>query len=200
LTGYSLKTTYRKLLVAPWMRQFLIQRIDREIRRHKEHGDGYIAFKMNSLVDPQCIQALYRASQAGVNIDLQVRGICCLRPGLPGVSETISVTSVVGRFLEHARIYYFRNGEQHEVLVGSADLMQRNLDRRVEILFPIENPYLRDRIINDILAVQLQDNVQARRLLGDGCYERLSTSANISPLSSQSWLLTNWRGQMSSTT
>jgi polyphosphate kinase len=200
LTGYSLKTTYRKLVVAPWMRQALIQRIDREIRRHNEHGDGYIAFKMNSLVDPQCIQALYRASQAGVNIDLQVRGICCLRPGLPGVSETISVTSIVGRFLEHARIYYFRNGEQHEVLVGSADLMQRNLDRRVEILFPIENTYLRDRIINDILAVQRQDNVQARRLLGDGRYERLSASSDMPPLSSQSWLLTNWRGQMSSTT
>jgi polyphosphate kinase len=200
LTGYSLKTTYRKLLVAPWMRQALIQRIEREIKRHHEHGDGYIAFKMNSLVDPQCIQALYRASQAGVKIDLQVRGICCLRPGLPGVSETISVTSIVGRFLEHARIYYFRNGCQHEVLVGSADLMQRNLDRRVEILFPIESPHLRDRIINDILAVQMQDNVQARRLLPDGRYERLRPADDAVPLSSQSWQLTNWRGQVSSTT
>jgi polyphosphate kinase len=182
------------------MRQALIQRIEREIKRHHEHGDGYIAFKMNSLVDPQCIQALYRASQAGVKIDLQVRGICCLRPGLPGVSETISVTSIVGRFLEHARIYYFRNGCQHEVLVGSADLMQRNLDRRVEILFPIESPHLRDRIINDILAVQIQDNVQARRLLPDGRYERLRPADDAVPLSSQSWQLTNWRGQVSSTT
>ncbi len=199
LTGYSLKTSYRKLLVAPWMRQALIQRIDREISRHHEYGDGYIAFKMNSLVDPQCIQALYRASQAGVKIDLHVRGICCLRPGLPGVSETISVTSIVGRFLEHARIYYFRNGDQHEVLVGSADLMQRNLDRRVEILFPIENPYLRDRIIKDILALQFRDNVQARRLLPDGRYERLSPSPDAEPLSSQSWQLTHWRGQMSAT-
>jgi polyphosphate kinase len=116
------------------------------------------------------------------------------------VSETISVTSIVGRFLEHARIYYFRNGCQHEVLVGSADLMQRNLDRRVEILFPIESPHLRDRIINDILAVQIQDNVQARRLLPDGRYERLRPADDAVPLSSQSWQLTNWRGQVSSTT
>ncbi len=200
LTGYSLKTTYRKLLVAPWMRSALVERIDREIARHNEHGDGYIAFKMNSLVDPQCIQALYRASQVGVKIDLQVRGICCLRPGLPGVSDTISVTSIVGRFLEHARIYYFRNGNQHEVLVGSADLMQRNLDRRVEILFPIDSPNLRDAIIQDILALQLQDNVQARRLLPDGRYERLSPAADAPPLSSQSWQLTHWRGQVASTT
>ncbi len=199
LTGYSLKTSYRKLLVAPWMRQALIQRIEREISRHHEHGDGYIVFKMNALVDPQCIQALYRASQAGVKIDLQVRGMCCLRPGITGVSETISVTSIVGKFLEHTRIYYFRNGEQHEVLVGSADLMQRNLDRRVEILFPIENPLIRDRIINDILALHLRDNVQTRRLLPDGQYERLTPEAGSAPLSSQSWLLTHWRGQVSGT-
>ncbi|ETX05842.1 MAG: hypothetical protein ETSY2_20600, partial [Candidatus Entotheonella gemina] len=200
LTGYSLKTAYRKLIVAPWMRQALIQRIEREICRHHEHGDGYIAFKMNSLVDPQCIQTLYRASQAGVKIDLQVRGICCLRPGVPGMSETISVTSIVGRFLEHARIYYFRNGEQHEVLAGSADLMQRNLDRRVEILFPIENAHLRDRIINDILAIHQQDNVQARRLLPDGRYERLPPADGAATLSSQAWQLTNWRGQLPGTT
>jgi polyphosphate kinase len=200
LTGYSLKTTYRKLLVAPWMRPALLQRIEREIKRHHEHGDGYIAFKMNALVDPQCIQALYRASQAGVKIDLQVRGICCLRPGIAGVSETISVTSIVGRFLEHTRIYYFRNGGQHDVLIGSADLMQRNLDRRVEILFPIENVYLRDRIINDVLAIHLQDNVQTRRLLPDGHYERMHPTAEANALASQSWLLTHWRGQVSSTT
>lgn len=199
LTGYSLKTAYRKLLVAPWMRQALIQRIEREISRHQEHGDGYIAFKMNSLVDPQCIQALYQASQAGVKIDLQIRGICCLRPGITGVSETISVTSIVGKFLEHARIYYFRNGDRHDVLVGSADLMQRNLDRRVEVLFPVENPLIRDRIIKDILNTHLHDNIQARRLLPDGQYERLCPEDGAEGLSSQSWMLTHWRGQVSGT-
>ncbi|MFZ1802755.1 MAG: polyphosphate kinase 1, partial [Nitrospira sp.] len=137
LTGYSRKNIYSKLLVAPTtLRQQLLDRIERETCRHRQYGDGYIAFKMNALVDAQCIQALYLASQAGVKIDLQVRGICCLRPGLPGISETITVTSVVGRFLEHARIYYFRYGGQNEVLMGSADLMPRNLDHRVEVVFP----------------------------------------------------------------
>src|SRR5262249_5740798 len=118
LTGYSRKDNYRKLLVAPRsLRNQVIERIDREIRRHEQHGDGYIAMKMNALVDKACIQALYRASQAGVRIDLQVRGICCLRPGIKGVSETIEVTSIVGRFLEHARIFYFRNGGDEEVLL-----------------------------------------------------------------------------------
>ncbi|MDX1502650.1 MAG: polyphosphate kinase 1, partial [Thermoanaerobaculia bacterium] len=120
LTGYSRKTTYRKLLVAPQaMRRQLLERIQREIDHHEQEGNGHLAFKMNSLVDKRCIQALYRASQAGVKVDLQVRGICCLRPGLPGVSETITVTSVVGRFLEHPRIYYFRNGGDEEILLGS---------------------------------------------------------------------------------
>lgn len=193
LTGYSRKTTYHKLLVAPKMlRQQLLARIQREIDRHGQHGDGYLAFKMNALVDPLCIQALYRASQAGVRIDLQVRGICCLRPGIPGLSETITVTSIVGRFLEHARIYYFRNGGQDEVLLGSADLMPRNLDRRVEILFPVETPPLRDTILRDILQVHLRDNVQARRLLPDGSYERLHPQPGETVMSSQSWLLQHW--------
>ena len=136
LTGYSRQNQFRKLLVAPGsLRRQILDRIYREVERHKEHGDGYLAFKMNALVDKQCIRALYEASQAGVTIDLQVRGICCLLPGLPGVSETITVTSIVGRFLEHARIYYFRNGGDDEILLGSADLMPRNLDRRVEVFF-----------------------------------------------------------------
>ncbi len=137
LTGYSHKQEYRKLLVAPGqMRQQILDRIEREIEQHKAHGDGFLAFKMNSLVDRKCIKALYCASQAGVRVDLQVRGICCLRPGLPGVSENITVTSIVGRFLEHPRMYYFSNGGDEELLLGSADLMPRNLDRRVEQLFP----------------------------------------------------------------
>ncbi len=193
LTGYSLKTTYRKLLVAPGtMRQEILRRIDREIIRHREHGDGYLAFKMNALVDPQCIQALYRASQAGVTIALQVRDICCLRPGVTGVSETITVTSVVGRFLEHARIYHFHHGGQDEVLLGSADLMQRNLDRRVELLFPVEPPPLREAIIRDVLQLHLHDNVQARQLLANGTYERLRRQAGEAPMSSQAWLLQHW--------
>jgi polyphosphate kinase len=181
------------LLVAPHsLRQQILARIDREIERHGQHGDGYVAFKMNALVDPQCIQALYRASQAGVRIDLQVRGICCLRPGIPGVSDTITVTSIVGRFLEHARIYYFRHGGQDDILLGSADLMPRNLDRRVEVLFPVHSRPLRETILRDILQVHLRDTVQARCLLPDGSYERLSTQPGDTPLSSQTWLLQHW--------
>ncbi|NOX61462.1 MAG: polyphosphate kinase 1 [Chloroflexi bacterium] len=189
LTGYSLKRKYRKLLVAPHgMREGIIERIEREIEQHKAHGKGYLAFKMNQLVDRECIKALYRASQAGVKIDLQVRGICCLRPGIPGVSENITVTSIVGRFLEHPRIYYFRNGGNEEILLGSADLMPRNLDRRVEQLFPVEDPRLKEAIWR-ILDVHLRDNVKARRMLADGSYERVQPAAEEEPLNSQLWLI-----------
>jgi len=197
LTGYSRKNSYSKLLVAPMtLRQQLLDRIERETCRHREHNDGYIAFKMNSLVDTRCIQALYRASQAGVRINLQVRGICCLRPGLPGISETITVTSVVGRFLEHARIYYFRHGGQNEVLIGSADLMPRNLDHRVEVIFPVEHPRWREIIINDIIGVGLRDNVQARRLLADGTYSRVQPVDGEAVVNSQEWLLNHWKSRL----
>jgi polyphosphate kinase len=197
LTGYSRKDRYRKLLVAPGnMRQEILQRIEREITRHRQYGDGYLAFKMNALVDKPCMQALYRASQAGVQIDLQVRGICCLRPELPGVSDHITVTSIVGRFLEHARIYYFRNGGQDEVFLGSADLMPRNLDRRIEILFPVENASLREAILADILRIHLQDNVQARRLVPEGGYERRRPQSGEEAVSSQAWLLQHWAGRI----
>ncbi|MBN1979872.1 MAG: polyphosphate kinase 1 [Anaerolineae bacterium] len=190
LTGYSLKQEYHKLLVAPGlMRRQLLERIERESERHRQHGDGYLAFKMNHLVDKACIQALYRASQAGVRIDLQVRGTCCLRPGLPGVSENITVTSVVGRFLEHPRIYYFRNGGDEVILLGSADLMPRNLDRRVEQLFPIEDPQLKEAIRDQILSVHLRDNMQARRMLPDGSYERLQPQEGEPELNSQMWMI-----------
>ncbi|MBN1953839.1 MAG: polyphosphate kinase 1 [Anaerolineae bacterium] len=190
LTGYSTKQEYRKLLVAPGkMRQNLIDRIEREIERQRQHGDGYLAFKMNSLVDKKCIQALYRASQAGVKTDLQVRGICCLRPGVPGVSDNITVTSIVGRFLEHPRIYYFRNGGEDEVLLGSADLMPRNLDRRMEQLFPIEDPGLKESLYQHILQVHLRDNMQARRLLLDGSYERVQPPEGEPELDSQAWMI-----------
>jgi len=190
LTGYSRKQEYRKLLVAPGkMREQIVRRIEREIARHKEHGDGYLAFKLNSLVDQACIQALYRASQQGVKIDLQVRGICCLRPGVPGVSENITVTSIVGRFLEHPRIFYFRNGGDEEILLGSADMMPRNLDRRVEQLFPVEDVPLKHALRDQILAVHLRDNVQARRLLPDGAYARVRPKEGEAALNSQLWMI-----------
>jgi polyphosphate kinase len=190
LTGYTGKDEYKKLLVAPeTMRQQILARVERELERHQQHKDGYIAFKVNALVDKPCIQALYRASQAGVKIDLQVRGMCCLRPGLPGVSENITVTSIVGRFLEHSRIFYFRNGGQEEILLGSADLMPRNLDGRVEALFPVEDPRLRDTLRDHILGTHLKDTVQARRLLPDGRYERVRPKGGDPGLNSQLWML-----------
>jgi polyphosphate kinase len=195
LTGYSRKKEYRKLLVAPdLMRQQILDRIEREIERHQQNQDGYLAFKINALVDKECIQALYRASQAGVKVDLQVRSICCLQPGVPDVSDNITVTSVVGRFLEHPRIYYFHNGGDEEILLGSADLMPRNLDRRVEQLFPVEDPNLRDSLFNQILKVHLQDNMQARRLLPDGSYERVQPQEGEPELNSQLWMIEH-RGQ-----
>jgi polyphosphate kinase len=190
LTGYSLKQEYRKLLVAPGgMRQQILDRIEREVEQHRKRGGGYLAFKMNHLVDKTCIQALYRASQAGVKVDLQVRGTCCLRPGVPGVSDNITVTSVVGRFLEHPRIYYFRNGDREEMLLGSADLMPRNLDRRVEQLFPMEDPDLRESLYEHILSVHLKDNMQARRLLPNGRYERVYPQDGEPELNSQLWMV-----------
>jgi polyphosphate kinase len=192
LTGYSRKVDYRHLLVSHGkmgsMRRELIRLVEQEIRRHEEHGDGYIAMKMNAIVDRECIKALYRASQAGVKIDLQVRGICCLRPGIPGISEKIAVTSVVGRFLEHSRLYYFRNGGEEILLSGSADLMPRNLERRVEILFPIRDPKVKETML-DILQMHLRDTVKARRLLPDGSYERIAAAPGEKGLESQAWML-----------
>jgi polyphosphate kinase len=190
LTGYARFDQYRKLAVAPvTLRAAILGRIERETARHRQHGDGYLAFKMNALVDPECIAALYRASQAGVKIDLQVRGICCLRPGIPGVSETITVSSIVGRFLEHARIYYFRNGGDDEVFLGSADLMPRNLDRRVEELYPVEDPAIRKALVSTILDVQLRDNQKLRLLRSDGTYERRVPAPGETPLNAQSWFV-----------
>jgi len=190
LTGYARIEKYQKLLVAPvTLRNGIIDRIDREIALHQEHGNGRIIFKMNALIDPLCIAALYRASQAGVKIDLQVRGICCLRPGIAGVSENITVSSIVGRFLEHARIYYFHNGGADEVFLGSADLMPRNLDRRVEVLFPVKSPPLRTAITSTILPVQLNDTIKVRLLQSDGSYVRKKPSADAPPLNAQTWLV-----------
>jgi len=190
LTGYARIDNYKKLLVAPvTLRSSIVERIEREITRHREHGDGCLVFKMNALVDPACIIALYRASQAGVHVVLQVRGICCLRPGIPGISENITVSSIVGRFLEHTRIYYFHNGGSEEIFLGSADLMPRNLDRRVEILFPVENAAIKKAIISTILPVQLKDNVKSRLMQSNGTYIRTPLAEQEPLLNAQSWLL-----------
>ena len=190
LTGYSHRENYRKLLVSPHgIRQGMMERIEREIERHRRDGDGYMAFKLNALVDKGIIEALYHASMAGVRIDLNVRGLCCLRPGIKGLSDNITVTSIVGRFLEHARIFYFRNGGDEEMLLGSSDMMPRNLNRRVEVLFPVRDGRIRKAVKENILDVHLGDNVKAKRLLPDGTYEKVTPKEGEKPLNSQAWLL-----------
>jgi polyphosphate kinase len=163
--------------------------VKREIKKHEADGKGHLVFKMNALVDPEMIRVLYRASRAGVKIDLLVRGACCLRPGLRGVSDNIKVTSIVGRFLEHSRIFYFRNGGDEEIYIGSADIMPRNLNRRVELLFPVEDQDLRGRIRDEILATYLVDNVKARRMAPDGSYKRVPRRVGEKAHNSQDILL-----------
>jgi len=190
LTGYARIEQYNKLLVAPvTLRKSILEKIEREICLHREHGGGHLIFKMNALVDKDCIIALYRASQAGVRIDLQVRGICCLRPGIFGISENITVTAIVGRFLEHARIYYFHNNGNEEVFLGSADLMPRNLDKRVEILFPVQDEKIRSAIVSTILPVQLGDNVKKRMMHTDGTYTLAARSPGEELRNAQTWLM-----------
>lgn len=173
LTGYSAQRSYRKFLVAPVnMRQAIQALIEREIQRHRDAGDGHLIFKMNTLTDPQMIEALYTASAAGVAIDLIIRGVCCLRPGVPGLSEKIRVRSIVGRFLEHSRIFYFHNGGEREVYLGSADLMSRNLNRRVEVLFPVQQAHIVRRLRGEILDTYLHDTLNAHMLQPDGTYAR----------------------------
>jgi polyphosphate kinase len=189
LTGYSDKSDYKKLLVAPVnLRERIESLIEREIR-HAKSGKGQLIFKMNSLADPKLIRTLYKASRAGVKIQLLVRGICCLRPGVPGVSDNIEVTSVVGRFLEHSRVYYFRNGGAEEVYIGSADLMSRNIDHRVEALVPVEDPNIIRTLIDRVLPIYLADNVKARQMLPDGTYTRKKPVDGQPAVSSQEWLI-----------
>jgi polyphosphate kinase len=190
LTGYSRQSLYRKLLVAPMgVRAGIIERIEREIAIQRKSGNGQIIFKLNALADPQVIAELYLASQAGVQIELIVRGICCLRPGVPGLSETIRVRSLVGRFLEHSRVYYFYNGGSEEILLGSADMMQRNLDGRVETLFPIDDPVWRLALRDNLLKRMLADTVNARDLQANGKYVRILPDPGEPPFDSQSWFL-----------
>jgi polyphosphate kinase len=186
LTGYSEQTEYRKLLVAPVnLRDGLLRLIEREIAHGRQ---GRILMKMNSLWDYPMIEALYRASQAGVTIGLIVRGVCCLRPGVPGVSDSIRVVSIIGRFLEHARVYYFAHGAEDGgecAYVGSADLMRRNLDHRVEVLFPVEEQRLLAYLRDDVLELQLRDNARARELQRDGTYLRLVPGPDEPAINSQ---------------
>ena len=189
LTGYSKQQEYRRFLVAPHrMREKLIAFIDQETAFG---SDGHIMIKLNSLVDPRLIRALYRASRAGVKIELNVRGICCLRPGLPGISENIRVISVVGRFLEHSRIYYFGNGGDPLILVGSADLMPGKLDRRVEVLYPLRDPELREEVVERVLKVLLQDVDHGHELQASGRYVPLRNQvpADQPRFSAQRWFL-----------
>jgi polyphosphate kinase len=173
LTGICQFQGMRQLVVAPFdLHRRVLELIEREAKHARLGSPARIVAKINSLAEQEIIEALYRASQAGVKIDLIVRGVCCLRPGIPGVSENITVRSIVDRFLEHTRVYYFENACQPEVFVGSADWLPRNLFRRIETVFPILDGLLRDRIINEILATPLADNVKARVLFGDGTYHR----------------------------
>jgi polyphosphate kinase len=185
LTGYAHQHSYRKLLVSPVsMRDRLIALIRREIEHSNNGKTARIIAKMNSLVDPQIITSLYAASQAGVQIDLIVRGTCCLRPGVPEISDNIRVISIIGRFLEHSRIFHFHNNGQNEVYIGSADWMPRNLDRRVETVIPIEDPKI-SQTLQDILEIMLADNRQAWDLQSDGSYIQRRPRRNQPERSSQ---------------
>ena len=172
--------------------------MEKLIRHEIEHAQAgrsaHLIFKVNSVVDPHIIQLLYEASRAGVKVDLLVRGMCCLRPGIKGISENIKVTSIVGRFLEHSRVYYFCNNGDEKIYMGSADLMRRNLDHRVEVVFPVESAahvrYLRDQM----LETQLKDNVRARVMQKDGTYIRLKPPSAEKAVDVQELFMQNYRG------
>ena len=190
LTGYSAVNDYKKLLVAPInLRERMQGLISREIDHQLQGNPGHLIFKVNSLVDKEIIKMLYKASQVGVKVDLLVRGICCLRPGLAGISENIKVVSIVGRFLEHSRCYYFKNGGNDEIYLGSADLMPRNIDRRVEVLFPVENAEIIHYLRDVMLTAYQRDNVKARHLQADGSYVRQLPDNQAEPFNVQEWLI-----------
>ncbi len=192
LTGYSKQNTFKKLIVAPInMRDKFVALISREIENAKAGGKGRLIFKLNSLVDPVIISALYEASSSGVKVDLIVRGICCLVPGKKNISENISVRSIVGRYLEHSRLFYFYNNGSEEIYLSSADMMQRNLDRRVEIAFPIEDEKLRNQLKKTLINISLRDNLKARILQNDMTYTRLMPEGGEKKIDSQEWLMSH---------
>lgn len=199
LTGFFGPRMYKRLLVAPLtLKSSLIDKIEREIRTHREKGNGYIAMKANGLIDADIIASLYKASIAGVKVDLNIRGLCCLRPGIQGISENIRVTSIVDRFLEHSRIYYFANGGNPEMYMGSSDMMPRNLLARVEVLFPVKDPEMRECIRDKILKIHLSDNVKAMELQPDGTYSPVVPGTGEKRLRSQQWFIDHrgeWHGK-----
>jgi polyphosphate kinase len=189
LTGFSKQRAWRRLWIAPeTLRGELLDAVEREAAHARAGRPARIVAKMNALVDPEIIQALYRASQAGVDVDLLVRGVCCLRPGVPGLSERIRVRSIVGRFLEHVRCVYFEDGGAGRLYLGSADWMQRNLNARVEAVFPVDDPRLRREVLA-VLDLGLRDNVKARELLSNGVYVRARRRPGQRRLDSQARLL-----------
>jgi len=191
LTGYSSQKDFRKLLVAPQsLRRIFEELIEREIEHQKAGRPAHLIFKVNALVDKPLIKLLYKASQAGVKIDLIVRSMCSLRPGMEGLSESVRVISIVGQFLEHSRIYYFHNGGDEEVYMGSADLMPRNLNDRVEVVFPVKETEIVRHVRDEILGTYLKDNVKARIMQSDGTYTRLPPPEKDELISTQEWLLT----------
>ncbi|MDQ2975414.1 MAG: polyphosphate kinase 1 [Acidobacteriota bacterium] len=192
LTGCSRQMEYRKLFVAPVnLYEKMSALIDREVIHQQAGEPAYIAAKINRLADKQMIQKLYEASKAGVKIDLIVRGICMLRPGVPGLSENIKVRNIVGRFLEHSRVFYFANGGEEEVYIGSADWMSRNLKHRIEVVTPVSDPALKHYLKNVLLAAYLRDNVKARELQPDGTYAEVARAAGDKPFSSQEYFPRN---------
>ncbi len=199
LTGYSRQKSYRKMLVAPVnLRDRMIAMIRREIDHCSNGGKGRIVAKMNSLVDGQVIATLYEASQAGVEIDLIIRGICCLRPGVEGISDNIRVISIIGRFLEHSRIFYFHNNGEEEIYIGSADWMTRNLSRRVEAVAPVESPNLAQDL-QEILGIMLADNRQAWELKSDGTYIQKQPPGDAQPQSTHNILMDIAKGSLKNT-
>ncbi len=189
LTGYSQGHPWRKLVVAPeHMHVRTMELIEEQTARAREGRPAWIYAKLNALVDYRVIEALYRASQAGVPVELLVRGICCLRPGLPGISENIRVTSIVDRFLEHSRIYVFGPGDEAQVFLSSADWMPRNFHRRVEVMFPIEAPELKRRVLHEIIPIYQRDNMRTRVLHADGIYYRAAPDGQLPHRSQEEFL------------
>jgi polyphosphate kinase len=190
LTGSSRQMKYRKLLVAPVnLKEKTVELIDREIRHRQEGRPAHIVAKLNRLADKEIIEKLYEASKAGVKIDLIVRGVCMLRPGVEGLSENITVRNIIGRFLEHSRVFYFANGGEEEVYIGSADWMARNLKYRIEVVAPVTNPALQHYLKHVLLAAYLRDNVKARELNPDGSYVKVSMELGEKPFDSQRFFM-----------